>query len=117
LHSLALSGVSCKNIGRAEKPPGSIELLLRGDEIRTTAIELGMRKRDGFNAEACATFVPTRVEDTIRAELPRLVGTVRSYEVIVSGARVSGTTADLENVRAVGTRIARAKAPVIDVWK
>lgn len=63
---------------------------------------------------ACASFVDTRVEETIRAELPQLIGPADRYNVYVSGAKVSGEIADLDNVHAVGTRINRPKAPVID---
>ena len=48
------------------------------------------------------------------AEMPRLVGTARSYEVNGSREQVSDETADLATIRAVSTRIQRPKAPVID---
>lgn len=62
---------------------------------------------------ACATLVDTRVKDMIRTELPRLVGPAERYDLDVSGAR---SPVKLPSSRrfAVGTRINRPKAPMID---
>ena len=61
---------------------------------------------------ACASYVDARAEAALREALARVVGPAASYQVEVSGASLDATR--FERVRFVGTRIARARTPVLD---
>lgn len=61
---------------------------------------------------SCATYLDSRAEAALREALARVVGPAASYDVSVSGASVDATRFD--RVHFVGTRIARAHAPVLD---
>ena len=61
---------------------------------------------------SCASYFDSRAEAALREALARVVGPAASYEVEVSGASLDG--ARFERVRFVGTRIARARTPVLD---
>jgi hypothetical protein len=61
---------------------------------------------------ACADYLDARAEGALREALVRVVGPAASYDVSVSGASLDASR--FERVRFVGTRIVRARAPVLD---
>ena len=61
---------------------------------------------------ACASVLDERAASALREALTRAVGPAASYDVQVSGASLDASR--FERVAVVGSRVARARAPVID---
>lgn len=109
---LAAKGLGQQKISPARSNPARVVMKVAGRHLNWQRVAASLIV---FMIGACVTtFLDSRLEHTIRKELPRLVGPADRYDVDVSGARVSGEIADLENVHVVGARINRPKTPVID---